>query len=253
MRKGENQKLLYAGIDACRLGWVGVIMAADLRYVSPVHFWQRTEDMLEAAGDWPLSLIDIPIGLTDRAPGVRKCEPMARKILGVRHASIFPPPVRQVFRAKDYREASRVQSEVSGKKLSKQSWNIVPKIRAVDGVLRRRPALQQVLRESHPEVCFCMLNQGKTMQKNKKTPSGRNERLRVIDRFACNGRRFFATHAPIFPASILGADDLIDAMVLALTAALSARHGLLSLPKDPEFDRHGLRMEIVYTLPTPIA
>lgn len=236
----------FLGIDACRGGWAGASLDAHFRYTGELLFWPSAEEFLAGIERWQLSLIDIPIGLTDDVSGTRSCEPLARAMLGARRASIFSPPVRLALDAQNYAEACRINAEVCGRKISIQSWNIVPKIREVDAVLRNKPALQSHLRESHPELCFCHLNDGNPFFAKKKTREGREVRLAVLEKFSPNARPFFQANLAKFRRKTVAADDLIDAMVLALAAARGAKFGLTRLPQQPEYDRFGLRMEMVF-------
>lgn len=202
--------------------------------------------MLASLDGWTLALIDMPIGLVDTAPGVRGCEVAARRLLGRRRSAIFSPPVRQALDAATYAEACAANAAVCGKKLSIQAWHIMPKIRSLDQELCRQPHLQQRLRESHPELCFAALNRGEPVAANKKTSAGRDARLHLLAQHSPNAIVYFERHQNRYPRAQVAADDLIDAMVLALTAGQGDRRGLVSLPAAAETDRCGLRMEIVF-------
>jgi predicted RNase H-like nuclease len=77
----------------------------------------------------------MPIGLPERGP--RACDLEARRLLGPgRASSVFPAPIRPVLVATSYDDACQIRLQVEGKKLSRQAWVIVPKIREVDDMLR---------------------------------------------------------------------------------------------------------------------
>ena len=90
----------------------------------------------------PLILIDIPIGLKTGGSGERLSDLGARSILKARKSSIFPVPCREAIYAKTYKEACEVNERLTGKRISKQAWNIVPKIRDVDGFSGRKRKFQ---------------------------------------------------------------------------------------------------------------
>ncbi len=162
--------------------------------------------------------LDMPIGLPDR-PG-RLCDTLARRLLGPRRASVFSPPVRSVL------EAGLFQG------VSLQCYNLFPKLREVDALMT--PALQDSVRETHPELAFARLNGGVPLAFPKRVAEGRAERLQLLRRVL--GRRWE-------PPRLRGAasDDLLDAAVLALVARDFSRR----LPaEEPECDARGLRMEI---------
>lgn len=83
----------------------------------------------------PLILIDIPIGLKNGVHGERLSDLGARRILKARKSSIFPIPCREAVYVGSYTKACEVNEKITGKRISKQAWNIVPKIRDVDSFL----------------------------------------------------------------------------------------------------------------------
>ncbi|MEM1423302.1 MAG: DUF429 domain-containing protein [Planctomycetota bacterium] len=170
---------LVAGADGCRSGWV-VALGAALK--TKVRF-ERALVVDALAGIEALGVellaVDIPIGLAEGAePGGRACDRVARELLGARKASVFSPPVRGVLRCGTYEEAlevSRASSE-HGLGLSKQSWNIVPKIREADGFVRAS-SLRTV--EAHPELIFTEMT-GAPMEHPKKSKAGARDRRRAL-------------------------------------------------------------------------
>lgn len=133
-----------------------------------------------------------------------------------------------------------------GAKLSKQSWNILPKIREVDDWLRREGKVK--CRECHPELAFWALAGGKAMRHGKKTMAGREERLAVLRGYFRGADALFAAALRAYPRKSVAGDDIIDALVLALTARLG-RGDLSRVPVHPQFDAKALPMEIVYAAP----
>jgi predicted RNase H-like nuclease len=127
--------------------------------------------------------VDVPIGLLDAYEvGGRACDRAARKFLGkARRNSVFPAPVRPVLAATSWDDAcarSRA-SAPHGNALTRQTFAILPKIREVGELLQTRPELRDVVREVHPEVCFCELV-GKPMEHRKASILGREERMRAL-------------------------------------------------------------------------
>jgi predicted RNase H-like nuclease len=189
-----------------------------------------------------LIAVDIPIGLLDRAqPGGRPCDRNARILLGrARTSSVFTPPIRAALKARAYREAMRL----NGAGMSKQAFNIMAKIREVDGIIE--PGSQDRVFEAHPELAFIGLA-GRPMRHNKKTPAGWGERRRLVA--PCYGAHFIEPKElqNRFERSQLATDDVLDAYALALTAGRIDAGSAVRLPKsDPERDAKGLRMEIWY-------
>ena len=146
---------------------VTVVVIADLDpLVAAVD-----EGTVTAAG------VDIPIGLAAREP--RRCDREARRLLGPRRSSVFPAPVHGVLDAPSYAEACAISRRMSGKAISTQLYNIVPKIREVDAALSARPGLQEHVFEMCPELSFAVLA-GAPMTHPKRTAAGRSERLDAL-------------------------------------------------------------------------
>ena len=92
--------------------------------------------------------------------GGRAAENAVRPLLGARQSSVFSVPSRQAIYAADYAQACAVALATSDppRKVSKQLFNIGPKIREVDEALRADAALASRTFEVHPEVAFWRLN-----------------------------------------------------------------------------------------------
>ena len=181
------------------------------------------------------TLIDIPIGLPESS--FRKCDILAKKFLSHRYGSIFMVPVRDAIYAQSYEQALKINRSKAGKGFPKQLWNIAPKIREVDEILRKSPYLSEILIESHPEVCFLKLS-GKVLP-SKKNPDGIKERIKILSEHL-KGFEMFAEKA--FEEFPNFKDDVLDSCVLALCAGFD----LEFIPKEPERDRFGLPMRIAY-------
>lgn len=188
-----------------------------------------------------LVCVDIPIGLSDGARP-RQCDVLARRMLGGgRASSIFPPPVRPCLSVIDYREASQISFAYCGKKLSKQSFFIMPKIREVDRAMSLE--LQQRVREIHPELSFWALAGGRPAKNNKKNLAGRNERISLLSPVFSNVQQLVAQARK--PKQV-APDDILDALAAVWTAGQAMIGNARTLPENPEFDRTGLKMEILY-------
>lgn len=226
-----------AGVDGCRGGWVIVTVTrdghqvADVRAVPDLHglITQIDSGVLAAVG------IDIPIGL---APGGPRCADVeARRQLGPRRSSVFPAPVRAVLAATTYEEACSISRAACGKAISKQLFNILPKIREVDNL--QTPVRQRRLFEMCPELSLAVLA-GAPMAHAKTTPPGRAERIRTLG--AVFGRKEIEGHVQRPPAGAR-VDDVLDAFAGAWTARRYAAAEHLWL--GGQLDDRGLRMEVV--------
>jgi len=236
----------FIGIDGCRAGWFCVVL--DVRGHGSCRVVADARAVGELAASAESALIDIPIGLPAAGPDGRLCDREARRLLGRgRAASVFSAPARRTLAAATYSEALELNREATGRGLSRQAWNIVPKIRDIDTLLRGNRALRGVLRECHPELCFRALNGGEAMPYNKKTREGQQVRLRVLARYFPQCRALFEEACTGFLRRQVARDDIIDAMVCAVTARCGYG-SYLTLPSRPPRDGYGLAMEMVYCL-----
>lgn len=237
----------FIGIDACKDGWFCVSLDEDQGWsYRVIPDAQSLAEFVRHAGS---VLIDIPIGLLDTGINERQCDKDGRKLLRPkRSSSVFPAPARQTLQASSYEEAQLINRNSNGRGLSQQSWGIVPKIREIDDLLLSQTLLQGVVRECHPELCFWALNGKQAMQYNKKKEQGKQERLSILEKYFEPCHQLFEQACSQFLRRQVAHDDIIDAMVCAVTA----KHGYnnyCTVPALPEQDAHGLAIEMVYWLP----
>lgn len=230
------------GLDGCRGGWLVAAADASLSALSFFLVDDLAPLIARAKARYVLIAIDMPIGLSD--DGSRACDLEARRLLGrPRASSVFPAPCRAALAATTYRRACALSRRTLGVALSRETFNILPKIRQVDALMT--PALQEAVREVHPEVVFALLaGRGRGLAQPKRTRAGERLRLSLLRRVA-----------PRFdPGAVrrrLGAarvarDDVIDAVACLVAAARIRRGEARVLPEGAiERDARGLRMEIV--------
>ena len=207
------------GIDGTRNGWITAEYTGE---TWKIEFYEKLPEI-----EFDEVLIDIPIGLPKDS--TRKCDKETREFLApVRHYSIFNCPVREAVYANSYEEACDINEEKTGKRISKQAWNIVPKIREADKGAQRRN-----LKEAHPEVFFKSLDENSVIE-SKSSERGLKDRKEVLKRFGN------ISIIEEFERKDVTEDDIIDAMVLSLGSEFE----LLDIPDDPDKDSEGLEMSI---------
>jgi predicted RNase H-like nuclease len=229
---------ILVGVDGCRDGWLFIVEAgASLRSGCAA----TAADLLEGLPENATIAIDVPIGLPDA--GHREADRAARLLLGhPRGSSVFSAPVRACLDARSYEEACRLHFEADGRKLSRQAFGILPKIREVDRLLDERPGLQSRLREVHPEVSFALWNGGRPMSHRKSTALGKEERETPIESEWPGALSHMRT---LLKGVRYSRDDLLDAFAALWTARRIASGEARSLPAVPATDAMGLRMEIL--------
>lgn len=231
-----------AGIDGCAAGWLYISFdEGDEKYLV-----LRTKEEFEAKlKDTERLLIDMPIGLEDEEY-TRECDKLMRKELGSDYSSsVFSPPIRPALDAPSYVEANMISYEYNEKKLSLQAWNIVPKIKLLDSLLRTNSELKNQIFESHPEHLFQKLNGGVIFQK-KNLKKGVKHRLELISEYENKAVDFFREIKEEFRRNEVAEDDIVDAMALAIFAKRSYGQDLKTLPSAFSHDSEGLRKAYHY-------
>ena len=228
------------GIDGCKSGWFYFRFDDELATFGVVD---QLAELLDTLPDDACALIDMPIGLRARGKRERQCDIETRQKLGPRRSSVFAAPLRPVLRAKDYATANAQQKRLSGRGLSRQSWNLVPKIRELDTLLLQQSRAQAIFHEAHPELLFAGLAGG-PMSHPKKTRDGFTERMTILSILHPDAETLVASAFLAHGGFEAARDDVVDAFVLALAAR--KREQLLGLPAEAERDPKGLAMQIVY-------
>jgi len=238
--------VIVAGADGCRGGWICVLRRLDVPLQEQVFIAKTFDGLIAHPAAPAIIAIDIPIGIPAFLQGAgRACDVGARSILKKRGASVFAVPARAAVEKDDYREACAAAMAHSDppRQISRQTFNLFPKIREVDAVMT--PDLQQRVFECHPELAFFVMSGGASPEP-KKLRGKQNERG-LDERRALLESQGFAPEflrSKIFPASVAGADDFLDACACAWTAARLAMGKALRIPNDPSHDPNGIRMEI---------
>ncbi len=234
----------YIGVDGCHYGWFAIIFDETSGYETAK--FKNISDLWEANKDAELILIDIPIGLRENCTDLRVCDSEARELLCERINSVFPVPCRKALNAPCHKAASKINQDNTGRGLSIQAWSIIPKIKKVDDFLYSNKDMLSVIKETHPELCFAMLDNDNPMQYSKKCNLGYEERLGLL-RKICKSTDEIVDKALHYRRKDVAKDDILDALVLAVTASFG-RDNLRSIPEAPEFDANGLPMQMLYYL-----
>ena len=234
--------LCVAGLDGCRAGWVlatarvspdrrGVARLRSVGVTVVPTFAEAVALVLD--GTIAAMGVDMPIGLPETGP--RASDRAARRRLGPRRSSVFATPVRAVVGATDYPDALARSRAVDGRGLSKQAYNLLPRMAEVDEAMT--PELQSRVFECHPETVFTRLGHG-PLTTTKHTREGLDVRGDLL-------RPWFLEDIGAVPAPRgAKADDVLDALAVAVTAWRFTIGDVEHLG-DGERDGRGLRMEIV--------
>jgi predicted RNase H-like nuclease len=228
------------GINGCSDGWF------YFRFDGELAIFGACASIAEIIAGLPADacvLVAVPIGLRARGKAERDCDLAVRELLGPRRTTAVPAPLRPVLKAADYASAQAQTRRLSGRGLSRQSWQLVPKVREVDDLLRHSEQARSLLRESHPELLFAGLAGG-PMSHASKTRDGFTERMTILSILHPDAERLVASAFLAHGGFEASRDEIVDAFVLALAARQPLR--LQGLPAEPQTDPHGLPMQTWY-------
>lgn len=182
--------------------------------------------------------VDMPIGLPSQDR--RRSDLEARQLLGRRRSSLFWTPPLYVLDAANHAEANWLSKHNTGRGLSIQAFNLLPKVRELRAVLtpddlaaEARPQAAEV----HPETSFAVLA-GEPMSASKRQPAGQAERLAAL---APEFDNLDAAPPPLSGATL---DDLLDAAAAAWTARRMVAGTAMALGQG-EVDATGYPMAIL--------
>ncbi|MCA1953034.1 MAG: DUF429 domain-containing protein, partial [Hyphomicrobiales bacterium] len=177
-----NDAGFVAGLDGCPAGWIVALLPLAGDAPGRIGLWTDFAGFITAQPRLAAIAVDMPIGLPDwiAGPG-RAAEQAVRGRLGARQSSVFSIPARAAVEAADYASACRAALATSTppRKVSKQGFNLFPRIREVDAALRADPGLAARAVETHPEVVFRALA-GAPLAHPKKTAAGLAERRALL-------------------------------------------------------------------------
>ena len=210
------------GVDGTSSGWIASIGNLRNKSLSSIKF---SENLNKLMSDYPDSIvvIDMPIELNKKTY-LRTCDVLAKKYLGKAfQSSIFIPPLKRVLKCSTYQEANELSRKITGKGLSKQSWHLKSKISEVQQISK----LSNKVYEGHPECSFKMLKKG-SLKAKKKSVSGIFERLDLLKKVGLDP---LSVDLKLENSSSIKIDDVLDSMVLFLTALRIVEGNYLCLQK----------------------
>ena len=235
----SKKECFAVGIDWMKPYWLAAeicgseISIRKLSNIAEINNYYRSADAV---------LIDIPVGLPENAEeNAGRPDREARDYLPTgRKPSIFPVPCRQAINMENHAEASNENERVLGKKLTSQSHAFSKMIRQVDEFLAENKCWQNCLVESHPEVAFQLLNGGKGLNHSKHTEEGVQERITILQQYGVDPIFLFTEFTP------KQYEDVLDALILAVSAKLGCKNGFQTIPANPSCDSRGLKMQMAF-------
>lgn len=225
---------VIASITPCPPGWL--VQAAKIQGATfaPEHarVYPTFLEILDERPTYELLVINAPVGYRDD-PGdpPRHCDVEARQLLGARGAAIHNAPTRPVLLG--------TMSWAEGG-LDAVTATLLPRYREVASEMS--PFRQRVVYEGNPELSFYQLNRDTSVRRSKRLVEGRDERYNLLDDHVPGG----VDAALEDPPEGVAPRHQLDALALMWTARRVWGHGARRIPREPEWDSEGLRMEFVY-------
>jgi predicted RNase H-like nuclease len=242
----ETNNSWLAGVDGCPAGWIVAFVRPHDGEVR-LRIVPRFADVLAAPEQPAVVAVDMPIGLPKQVgAGGREAENVVRPLLGARQSSVFSVPSRDAIYAADYSEACRIAQATSepSRKVSKQLFNIAPKIREVDETLRTYVHAPRRVFEVHPELAFWRLNGERALTEPKKVKSRPYEPGLGLRRSLLVAAGFSELAVNALPPRGAATDDLLDALACAAIARRIDAGIARPFPNPPPNDEFGLPMAI---------
>lgn len=239
----------YVGVAHRAGSWLAVAFTAS-GYEETTVFegigecWARYEE------DTSLILVDVPVGLVESGDPVRRCDGLARSVLGPRSGAVFDPPVREATRKRRYSAANRVHERKTDEPLSEAAFESSDAIAMCDELLQEVPEAATIVRSTHPELCFRAFA-GKPLEHGPATAAGYAERMRTLAKHDRDAPPVVQKVAGATSGHDLPVAAVLDAVVFAYTAR-PGEGALWTLPADVPTDSSGLPMELVYRADAPL-
>jgi predicted RNase H-like nuclease len=223
---------LVAGVTPCRGGWL--VASAKLQgTIFAPEDPRRVPTFIEVVDERPaysVVALNAPIGYLNAAsPGGRSCDREARNLLGRRGAAVKSAPVRI--------DSSR-DIDLLPDHIDAISHTLLRCYREVANEMA--PYRQRAIYEVNPELSFYQLNGEVPMQWAKHSEKGVAERRALLEEKVPGVLRIVEAEVEEVDLS-----HLLDAAAILWSARRVFAHAAVRIPTDPEWDEHGLRMELV--------
>lgn len=239
----------WVGAHYCGDRWLAMAFDRDGYASAAVH--AGVGDLWFAHEAAECIVVDVPIGLGGGREGPRRCDRLARGLLGDRGETIVSPPVREAARKRRYAVANRAHERRTGRELSRRAFELRDAVSVLDDLLEEFPDAREVIAAGHPELAF-LAAADHPAEHDRDTAGGYAERMRALASIDRDAPPAVQSAAEAAAGCDVVVADVLDAALLAYTA-LPREGRLRSLPPDPHVDDRGLPERLVYRSETPLA
>jgi predicted RNase H-like nuclease len=223
---------VVAGVTPCAPGWL--VASAKLNGATFAPEVPRVlgsfAEVLDERPSFSVIALNAPVGYVDDAKGGgRTCDRMARSLLGRRGSTVHNAPSRASLEE---------NADIAGDGLDAITNVLLRRYREV--ATEMAPYRQRTVFEAHPELSFFQINSDVPLRWSKKFEAGIEERAALLKKRVPGSERILETEIENVPMS-----HLLDVAAILWTARRIFAHAGTRLPRDPEWDEQGLRMEVV--------
>ncbi len=224
---------VVAGVMPVRKKWLvaSAKMAGSTFAPEEANLYDTFREVVDARPAFAAVVVGAPIGYRDHLTDPpRGADVAARALLGRRAMTIRRPPTRETI--------GRGQS-VADDHLDAISATILPVILEVAGEMSGYR--QRVVYEGSPELSFYFMNAETPLRWSKKREEGRRERRDLLEKKVPGIDRIIDAHVPGVKEQ-----HLLDAAALLMTSRRVQTRAARRIPREPEWDSEGIRMEYVF-------
>jgi predicted RNase H-like nuclease len=224
---------VVAGVVPVRKKWLvaSAKMAGSTFAPQDAKLYDTFRDVVDSRPAFAAVVVGAPIGYRDHLTDPpRAADVEARKLLGRRAITIRRPPTRDTIGR---------GNALADDHLDAISATILPVILEIAGEMSGYR--QRVVYEGSPELSFYFMNAEVPLRWSKKREEGRRERRELLESKVPGIGR-------VLDAKINGVREqhLLDAAALLMTSRRVQTKAAKRIPRDPEWDSEGIRMEYVF-------
>ncbi len=187
-------------------------------------------DVVDMRPGYAVVALNAPVGGLERAAvGGRTCDREARALLGRRGSAVKSAPI-----AVDSPDGTDLLPD----QLDAISRTLLPRYQEV--AREMAPFRQRTIYEVNADLSFFQLNEDVPMRWSKYSEKGISERRSLLETKLPGSMR-------IIDAEVIGASQshLLDVAAILWTARRIFAKAAVRIPREPEWDEQGLRMELV--------
>ena len=144
----------------------------------------------------------------------------------------FLTPTINALKANNYIEACEINFKECGKRISKQSWNLFPKIIEAQKFLENNLVKKLKVFEIHPELSFMAMNNMKVIEESKKSDLGKKIRIKLIQKFFPNFSLKLVRNE--YKKNVVLDDDILDSISVLWSTQRIVDNIAQFVPKESE-------------------